>query len=710
MKRRTRGSGHRSLGRVSGGTAVSVFCLASLARAAEGDACDFVSSGATSFSFEQVKRCYESVPFEPADLVNILGVIEQHRSLSDLAEAYEARVHWRDALAALAHEYPNDAAMHDALKREHHDFRNVHVSYFPPTCYTALVIGFTPFEFGSTVRAGAEGDEQIIFVESTLFGAQYLQATGIDASALIGQRVVSINGVPVLDYFRAYADDLKIHVDAGGALNGVLASDNYSLRLNGGGDYLPDRAADEYVLESIDGQRSSVTLPWLYIPRGSVQPASALPLTQSTEEFVRLCRPEPEASSDTGATLQPSALAQPFGVDAEREDLVRRLRASAPRPRLRAAAAAPGSGLQALTPPRVAPSTESDAVAPTAYYEVPPERLGQDIAVIVPLTTNAVVLEYDGHVTALQLRDTNAWVDVARQGIEYACQNSDRLIVDLRGNTGGNDTTIRWLHHYLLPEAGQLVQAGLLPLRVRNDNPVFNEILFNSARFMAEYAPGLGLGPCALSFAPGCLTDVQTGAPLVATPDWFTAPSVVERRGATPVSLSRIVGVQNIGNPVFDAASCAGRFQGDDLVFLTDGRNASGGYFLPASFAGEGVIVNVGGFLGEPMAMGRASSGASFAVTQFASIPADVQAATQGELQFDNELLAFERPVNARMEMLGVYRKDGVTLHIDDPVEADLHVNVWTDLPGSDGFVYERVLDAVDQAAAARGAAARPFE
>jgi hypothetical protein len=694
MKRRT-----RLVGRASRAVAASVSCLTSLGGAAEAesDPCDFVSSGASSFSFAQVERCYQSVPFEPTDLANILAVIEQHRSFSDLAEAYDARVHWHEALAALAHDYPNDAAMHDALKREHHDFRNVHVSYFPPQCYTALLIGFTPLEFGSTVRVGAEGEQQIIFVESTLLAEPYLQGTGIDANALVGQRVVSINGVPVLDYFRAYTELLKIHVDAGGGLNGVLASDNYSLRLNGGGDYLPENAADEYVLESIDGTRSNVTLPWLYVPRSAVQPASALPLTQSSEAFAQLCRPGLEVASGAGAIL-PSSLAEPFGIDSEREDLVQRLRASA-QGRAKPAAGAPA---QVSRLDSAAPGAGSGSVAPAAYYEVPPERLGQDTLVIVPLTRNAVVLEYDEHVTALQLRDTNAWVDVARQGIEYACENSDRLIVDLRGNTGGNDTTIRWLHHYLFPERGQLVEAGLLPLRLRNDRPVFNELLINAARLMAEYAPGLGLDPCELNFTPGCMTDVETGEPLIGDADWFIVPSVVERRGAAPVSLSRMVGVWNVGNPEFDSASCAGRFQGDDLVFVVDGRNASGGYFLPASFAGEGVIVNTGGFLGEPMAMGRALSGASLSVTDFASLRASIEAAAPADIQFEHPLLAFERPVNARMEMLGVYRKDRVTLHIDDRVEADLHVNVWTDLPGSEGFVYERVLEAVDQAAAAR--------
>jgi hypothetical protein len=33
-------------------------------------------------------------------------------------------------------------------------------------------------------------------------------------------------------------------------------------------------------------------------------------------------------------------------------------------------------------------------------------------------------------------------------------------------------------------------------------------------------------------------------------------------------------------------------------------------------------------------------------------------------------------------------------------VEADLHVDVWTTQTGSEGFVYERVLRAVDEHAA----------
>jgi hypothetical protein len=675
--------------------ALAVVALTSVAHAAEGDPCDFASSTDAAFAYERVMECYRSVPFQPADLDNILGVIGQHRSFSDLAELYDARVHWREALAALDRDYPNDAAMHEAIVREHHAFGNVHVAYLPPRCYTALVVALTPFEFGSTVLDSAVDDgtrSQIVFIEATLLASTYQQATGIDPTVFVGQRVISINGVPVLDYFRAYAQDLNVHQDASGGLNGVLAYDAYSVRLNGGGDYLPERAADEYVLESSDGQRTSLTLPWVFVRRSTLQPNAALPLTQSTEQFVRLCQVGPELAPAAVAQQPPGALG-PFAVDDEREDLVQRLRELG----------SAGSRASAHASTARAASTQRELIPPEPYHEVPPDQLGQSIETIIPRTSNAAVFQYDGHVTALRLFDTNAWIDVARQGIAHACENSDRLIVDLRGNTGGNDTTIRWLHHHLLPAGGQLVPAGMLPLRLRNDNPVFNEMLFNSARFMAEFAPGLDIDPCELTFTPGCLTDIDTGEPLLASADWFADPSINERRGGARVSLTRQFAFQNVGDPEFDVASCAGRFQGDDLVFLTDGRNASGGYFLPAAFKGEGVIVSMGGYLGEPMAMGRALSGGSIPSSIWAGVPETIEAASEGAIQFENEFLVLQRPVTVRMEMVGVYQKDGRTLHIRAPVEADLQADVWTDLPGSDGFVYGRVLEVVDEAAACEG-------
>jgi hypothetical protein len=693
-------------------TGIALLGVSALAHAKQGDPCDFVSSGATAFSHEQVTRCYRQVPFDPAALANIVQVVEQHRSFSDLAEIYDARVHWRQALAALVHEYPNDLAMHDALKHEHQQFRDGHISYVLPACYWTMLAAFVPFDFGSTVSGSPA--EQIVFIESAPFASLYLEATGIDATSLVGQRVVSINGVPVLDYFRQYSEALKAHEDAGGGLNGVLSAFTYSVALGGPADFVPERAADEYVFESVRGQRTSVTLPWAFIPSAALIGASALPLTHSSDEFIQLCQegppeavappeePPPSGEQALRALSRKSQTLLQDGIDRERQQIIRNLR-STPTPSSPPSSVVPSTPSSSSASPLQAPARPESPGArhpegPTSYYEVPPERIGQDIEVIVPFTDNAAVLQYAGHVTALQLLDTVGWIDVARQGVDYACEHSDRLIVDLRNNGGGNDTVIRWLHHYLFPERGQLVPAGLLPFRLRNDNPVFDEVLTQSARFAAEYAPGLGVDPCALFLTPGCLTDPTTGVPLVAGDDWFAAPSIVESRAGQPVSLSRYVGLPNIGDPEFDAASCAGRFQGDDLVFITDGTNASGGYFLPAAFENEGVIVGIGGYVGEPMAMGRARGGATVPGSLWAAIAQALPLLTEGALSFENELVGFTRPVDSQMEMAGIYLKDGRSLHIDHPVNADLHVNVWTNLPGSEGFVYERVLEAVDAA------------
>jgi len=296
------------------------------------------------------------------------------------------------------------------------------------------------------------------------------------------------------------------------------------------------------------------------------------------------------------------------------------------------------------------------------------------------------------------LGDTLEWADVARHGIEYACVHSDRLVIDVRSNHGGGDTVIRWLHHFLFPEDGTLVAAGLLPVRLRNDNPTFNEVLSNFARATAEFLPELGNDPCALFFVPGCLADVDRGTPLSSSRyDWFLRPTQDEWRGGQLVTLSRQVGLPNYFDPTFDSASCVGRFAGDDLVIVTNGSNASGGYFLPAAFKGDGVIVNTGGILGEPMAMGRARGGATIPGSIWAEAAQWVEIVSSGQITFKHRVAGFQRPVESQMEMLGAYRKDRKTLHINDPVEADLRVYVWTNQAGSEDFVYDRVLRAVEE-------------
>src|SRR5512133_3138011 len=240
------------------------------ALASAGDPCDFATGGQSTFPYQQVMACYRSVPFSSADLHNIVEVVKQHRSFSDLSEIYDARIQWKRALAEIEapnpeQRYPNDLAMHDALKAEHKRFRDAHVAYHPPDCYSRMVNAFIPFEFGSTLGHHRGSGEQIIFVEAApILPDEYQAATGIDPRALVGMRVASINGVPGFEYFRRYAEVQKTHEDAGGGLHGVLADFEYSFRLGAAHDFIPDRASDVFVLESVDGRRQTIELPWLF--------------------------------------------------------------------------------------------------------------------------------------------------------------------------------------------------------------------------------------------------------------------------------------------------------------------------------------------------------------------------------------------------------------------------------------------------------------
>lgn len=647
------------------------------AQAQPSDPCDFVSGGKSAFSYAQVMGCYRKLPFSKDALHSIVRVIEQHRGFSDLGEIYDARVHWREGLAALLRpeampSYTSDLAMHDALKREHKSFRNAHVAYVPPGCYWRMLNAFVPLEFGSVVAHLGHSHEQIVFVEDApILPDLYQAATGIDARTLVGMRVVSINGVPVLDYFRSYAEQQKTHEDPGGALNGVLSDYEYSFRLGGAHDFLPSQDHDTYVFESTDGTRRKLDMPWVFTPSATILGDSALPLTASSEAFAALCL------QDAAAEGRSAHDATQFRFDWGLDQRVDRHRRDASR-RIRQHRRVPANG--------------------HGHFEVNPADLGKNVQEIIPTTDLARVVQYSGNVTAIQLGDTGTWTNVVRNGIEHACEHSERLIIDVRGNNGGNDTVIRWLHHYLLPEDGNLVPAGLLPVRLRNDNPKFNEVLYKFARFTSEFVPVLGLDPCMLQLTPGCALDVDRGTPFTSDRyDWFFHPTQRELRGGRLVTLSRELGLPNVANPEFDRASCAGRFVDDDLIVLTNGGNASGGYFLPAAFKGDGVIVNTGGYLGEPMAMGRARGGATVPAGIWGIAVQAIEGLSQGVIRFHHTIETFQRPVDSQMEMMGAYRKDRRALHVEHPIHADLHVPVWTNRAGSEAFVYERVLRAVDE-------------
>ncbi|MCP3962595.1 MAG: hypothetical protein GY719_32545 [bacterium] len=652
-------------------------------RLAAADPCDFASSGAVAFPWDQVVACYETVPFHHDDLENILAVIAQDRSFSDLAELYDARSGWVASLSALddpttEEDYLGDFAMHNAIKAEHKNLLNSHVTYVAPQCYWNMLIAFVPFDFGVTTRFLEPAEKQIVFIEDASIGSDLYQlATGIDAAELVGMKVVAINGTPALEYFRAFGrEQLKRDDNDGSNLSSILNRLDYSLRASAEHAFIPDRGADEYLLESRNGRRFTVTLPWVFAWRGLLSPS--LPLTASTEEFIELCmEPFPPLSSAESIESLEKSWRRGDPPNREQSWFVK-TKASGPE------------------------------VTAKDFFEVPPGQVGKHIEVIFPQADGAEVLQYKNHVTAIRLAHTDDWIDEVRAGIEHACQNSERLIIDLRGNGGGGDVAIRWLHQHLFPEEEDLAQAGKIPFRVRNDNAKLNEYLFKVALFQSLAVP-MGFPPCVdvltgqiPLWGPMCWMDLESGEPLpLSDLDWFLSPSITELRAGVPVSLSRQVGHSQLLSrtfPEFDASSCAGRFAGENLIFLTDGTNGSGGYTLPAAFKGEGVIATMGGFVDEPIAMGRARSGSKGQAWLWASVVDFIEGLTGGFISFDEEYVQFERNVTSSMEVWGAYRKDRTTLHFDEPVEADLHLHVWSDSFETHGYVYGRLLEAVDAA------------
>ena len=631
---------------------------------AEADPCNF-NDGAVAYSWEQVMECYTSVPFNPDDLDNIVGVLMDQRAYSDLDELYDERYQWRSNLAAVANAtYPDDFSMHNAIKHEHKLMRNPHVRYSQPFCYNSILTGFIPFDFGATKRF-SKGEDLVIFIEDAPIAPDiYEDATGIDPADFVGMKVVSINSVPTLDYFREFGNTRILWDDSDSVhLNAILNRLGYSIRSSTTHDFAPERPEDVMVLESRNGKRITATFPWVFAKRSAMGMYQD-PATSSTAEFIEACTQPyqlPFPTAGLGAGKDTYRLDRE--VDKEKRKFVNR-------------------------------TVRGPSVTSKDFFEVPPGRFDKDIEVIVPLTDAAKVLQYRDDTTVIRFFNTGSWIDVARQGVEHACQNSDNLILDLRRNGGGNDIVFQWLYTHLFPEVDSVVEAGKIATTTRNDNPEFNRVLYWGGildQFFGASCWGLG---------PGCWMDIDTEETIPSEEiSWFESPSYTENRGGSPVSLSRQIGIgENLVGlyPEFDAASCAGKFDRDNLVILTDASNCSGGYFFVSPFKEneKATVVTMGGYPGEDIPMGICRSGLTIPMSNW---PFIVNIAEGFGFNVDVSPKAFSRQVDANMEIFGAYRQNRTDLHFNEPLDYDVRIDAWSDSPETDAYVYQKALEALDK-------------
>jgi hypothetical protein len=539
--------------------------------------------------------------------------------------------------------------------------RNPHVRYTAPACYTQLLTGYIPFDFGATRRFSA-GEDLVIFIEDApIAPGIYADATGIDPEDYVGMKVVSINGIPTLEYFREFGNTRILWDDSDSVhLNHILNRLGYSIRSSATHDFAPRRPEDVMVLESRNGKRITVTFPWVFAKRSAMD-MNQDPVTSSTAEFIEACtRPYPFPAPELAAGNNSYALDRE--VDREKSRFVNR-------------------------------TVRGPSVTRKDFFEVPPGRFDKDIEEIVPLTSAAKVLQYRDDTTVIRFFNTGSWIDVAREGVEHACQNSDNLILDLRRNGGGNDIVFQWLYTHLFPGVENVVEAGKLVVATRNDNPEFNRVLYWGGA-LNEY---LGLS-CGAVGGPGCWMDIDTEETIPSDDiDWFESPSFIESRAGATVSMSRQIGLgENLVGlyPEFDAASCAGKFDRDNLVILTDGTNCSGGYFFVSPFKenGKATVVTAGGYPGEDIPMGICRSGGAFPMINW-HITANIAAAFG--LPVDVAPKTFSRDVGAVMEIFGAYRQNRTDLHFNEPLDYDLRIDAWSDSPETDAYVYQKALEAL---------------
>lgn len=684
------------------------------------DPCDFAQG--SSFDYHDVLACYRSVPWcsDPTDPVrcdrdNQVEVIDQTVGrFSTLRGNYDAENGWRAHLAAISSAtFDSDYAQHLAFNELLKEFRNLHWVYAGPACYYSVVFAAIPMDFGSTYTRTRlfRPPEQVIYLEAPYALAAWYQAeTGIDLTQYEGMRVVSIDGRDPLEYFEGFGiDQLRWDDDPGINLMSILEFGTWSIR-SGPLDALPEAPFVTMVLETRRGRRHTVQLPWAFGRLADFGVGGPVP--SSSEQFHGLCfgtwpPPDPDATSSgdlasaVRSATDPSALRQAsrssFAPRSVAFDLIARRNLI---DRLESGAARSG-GRGART--RLF----------REYYEVPPWALDQDTTELLPLTDGARVVEYAGETVAIQLNYdfVQPWLEEVEQAGTYACDNADRLIIDLRNNFGGYIAQAEWLAQYLEPNAPFTDTRWVF--RDLALEPAVNELRAGSEWLrtsLASYFPGSTVPPCWFTnFESTCHQSTATQQ-LFTDPLWYLSGSFSEVRGFDVERLTeKAVQPSYLYFPPAPILPCAGKFTGKDLIVLVNGVNASAGFLTPELLRNVGTVVVAGGLVGEEMTTGNARGGNVWETSYYVDVQDYIAqlasayipgfaGATRFDL-FEHPVSTLARDVTITLEEKGNYALDGVTLSFDTAPKGEVQIPFWSNSYETDGAAYRAAISAVEQQA-----------
>jgi hypothetical protein len=651
-----------------------------VAPAAVADPCNFTT--APAYDVDQVLACFRSVPFCPdptnaatcdrdAQVNHLRAAIE---GFSDLRDTYDATSRWRAQLNRISKAaYRSDYDLYADVARLMRSFRDPHWAYTGPGCYESTIFGIIPLEFASATTQVDDSRRQIVYLREPIpfFASLYAAGTGVDVTQYTGQRVVLLNGEPPLQFFRRWGRE-NLQQDADDSLNLMVIQDNLGYTFRAGSfNSFPESRSITLTLETRDGKRTRVELPWAMVPFGQVFGG---PLPASTAEFRDLCfAPSGAAATSTAGSsrAQTLTLREPMAMD---DRLMQRR--------------------DWFDFARSRPATAQQSVQPTTaavFTEVPPEQLNQNITEIFPLKDGARTVAFGNDTVAVQIRTDfiENWDDEVAAGATYACENADRLILDVRGNGGGFVSRAQSLVRYL-NATSPAIPDSIYAFRELAFTPPYVEL-----RSFSEQLVGLGFPECIAGYEARCHVSVPSGQ-LVTDANWFRK-GPLERRGRSIEAVTPLTTFATIVPPEARVIPCGGKFVGKKLIVLVNGVNGSAGYFAPQSLARTSTIVALGGYAREPMVAGRAHGGPVVS-TLFFQQDQDALRDILG-VEVKNRLPDLPRPVDFRIEAQGFYRPDLRRLSADEPQLAEVRVPFWSNTVATDGAAYRAAVSTVERRA-----------
>ncbi len=364
-----------------------------------------------------------------------------------------------------------------------------------------------PLELGSTIVNG----EQIVFVEDALyFPEAYRIETGIDTPPLIGKKVVSIDGVEPLAFFRQWGREaLGWNPNDSVNFNKIIADGRFSLRFDSNRFVLPPHE-HTFVFEGLSGSQTTVTLPFMFVSdRKVIEKLNEDPsrpgdlelslrgprkfnLPANTEAFTEICLAERDPETlefpDLTGTLPP--VDPPSTAPSQLEWIKRRMLVTAS-----------DDDHSIWVRKKLQNSfSKQQSDVPRDFFEVPAEELGEleplfppnDLIETYQLGDNgkdATVIKINGFGlpgfdSDTRQGRTDLWFysrpeSTIAAATRYACENSDRLILDFRSSPGGVVTNISWFLHHLFP-VENFYQGNILHTTQRADfdGPEANNLLF----------------------------------------------------------------------------------------------------------------------------------------------------------------------------------------------------------------------------------------